>query len=128
MSKTRWAFMMVGSHLEFLWTRAVIFIVSNMSSPLLLAAPSVPRPTGTPASHISGTGAVPPLASFMFDTGQWATLTPLLPNSLTSLLVNQTEWAARTRLLRKPILSRYSATRPFPSFSNWACSPRVSAM
>src|SRR5947199_9520977 len=102
--------MMVGSHLEFLWTRAVIFIVSNMSSPLLLAAPSVPRPTGTPASHISGTGAVPPLASFMFDTGQWATLTPLLPNSLASLLVNQTECAARTRLLMKQHLSRDSAT------------------
>src|SRR2546429_7527553 len=98
--------MIVGSHLEFLWTRAVIFIVSNMSNPLLLAGPSVPRPTGTPASHISGTGAVPPLASFMFETGEWGTLTPRLPDRLASFLVSQTAWAAKTRLLRKPILSR----------------------
>src|SRR2546428_13602693 len=110
--------MIVGSHLAFLWTRAVVFMVSTLSRLLLLAGPSVPRPTGTPASHIAGTGAVPPLASFMFETGERDTLTPFLPSNLTSLLVSQTAWAARTRLLRKPILPRYSATRPFPSFSN----------
>src|SRR5213593_3100233 len=90
-SKTLCAFAIVGSHLCDLWTSAQIFIVSNMSRLLLLAGPSVPNPTETPDSHISGTGATPPPASFMLDTGQCATLTPRLARRLTSLLVSQTE-------------------------------------
>ena len=46
-----------------------------MSRSLLLAAPSVPRPTGTRARRIAGTGAVP-LASFMLLSGLCETPTP----------------------------------------------------
>src|SRR2546422_206648 len=84
-----------------------------MSRLLLLAGPSVPSPTGTPAAHISGTGAAPPLASFMFETGQCATLTPFFPKSDTSLFVSQTECAANTLSHKNPILSRNNPTRIF---------------
>ena len=41
----------------------------------MLAAPSVPRPSATPAARYSGTGAVP-LASFMLLSGLCETPTP----------------------------------------------------
>ncbi len=41
---------------------------------LLLAGPSVPRPTSRPAASMSGTGAMPE-ANFMFDEGLCATQT-----------------------------------------------------
>jgi hypothetical protein len=43
-------------------------IASNMSRSLLLAAPSVARPTETPARKYAGTGATP-LAVFMLLSG-----------------------------------------------------------
>src|SRR5438093_3130410 len=90
-SKNLCAFAIVGSHLYDLWIRAQIFMVSNMSRLLLLAGPSVPKPTETPDSHISGNGATPPPATFILDPGQCATLTPRFPRRVTSLLVSQTE-------------------------------------
>ncbi len=50
-------------------------IASNMSRSLLLAAPSVPRPSATPARRYAVTGAVP-LASFMLLSGLCDTPTP----------------------------------------------------
>ena len=50
-------------------------IASNMSRSLLLAAPSVPSPTVTPAARYFGTGATP-LASFMLLSGLCETPTP----------------------------------------------------
>ena len=43
-------------------------ISSHMSRSLLLAAPSVPKPTRTPAASISATGEMPE-AIFMFEVG-----------------------------------------------------------
>src|SRR2546428_14129775 len=100
--------MIVGSHLEFLWTRAVIFIVSNMSSPLLLAGPTGPSPTGTPASHLSGVGAVPPLPPFQSEKGDSEPLTPFLPNNLNWLLVSQQHCRSEDHLLRNQSLPAHS--------------------
>src|SRR5256885_7849222 len=93
--------MIVGSHLAFLWTRAVVFMVSNMSRLLLLAGPSVPNPTGKPASPISRAGGVPPPARFMFETGEGDNPTPFFPNKLTLLFVSPTAWAGRAPLFKK---------------------------
>src|SRR3972149_1641035 len=65
-----------ASQREDLWRSAATFISWNRSIPLLLIGLSVPRETVTPASNISGSGATPPEASFMFDVGQCDTLTP----------------------------------------------------
>ena len=48
---------------------------SKRSRSLFDAAPSVPIPTVTPASSSSWIGAIP-LASFVFDAGQWTTPVP----------------------------------------------------
>src|SRR5207245_9777374 len=75
---------------------------------------------------VSGTGATPPLASFMFDTGQWATLTPWRARIRTSLSVTQTQWAAVTWSFRKPIFSSHSTGRR-PVLFRWpSTSARVS--
>ena len=57
-----------GSPVLTLCRSAANRIASNMSRSLLLAAPSVPSPTVTPAARYSGTGAMP-LASFMLLSG-----------------------------------------------------------
>jgi hypothetical protein len=63
-----------GSLVTSLCRKAACRAASNMSRSLLLAAPSVPRPTAIPAARIAMTGAVP-LASFMLLSGLWETPT-----------------------------------------------------
>src|SRR3972149_1833142 len=67
---------------------------ANMSTPLFEIGESVPRATVTPSRSISGTGATPPEASFMFDTGQCATATPRFARVRASLIVTHTQCAA----------------------------------
>ena len=62
---------------------AAVRISVNRSRRLLLAAPSVPRPTLTPRARSAATGAMP-LASFRFDDGQCATLAPSRASSSSS--------------------------------------------
>ena len=88
-----------------LWSLAAMSISRNMSRRLLEAAPSVPRPTFTPAFTIAGTGAVP-LANFMFDCGQWATPTLRAARILKSSPFVHTAWAASTRSSSTPRPSR----------------------
>jgi hypothetical protein len=61
-------------------------ISSNMSRESLLAWPSVPSPTFTPALSISSTLATP-TPSLEFDLGQCMTLAPLEPRVLISSAV-----------------------------------------
>src|SRR2546427_496275 len=93
---------------------------------LLEIGESVPRPMTIPSCNISGTGATPPLASFMFETGQWATLTPWRARVRTSFIVIQTQWAAVRPGPRKPIFSSHSTGRKLVSFRWASTSPRVS--
>ena len=57
-----------GSNVATLCSFAAVSISSHMSRSLFEAAPSVPRPTATPARINCGTGATPE-PSFMFDCG-----------------------------------------------------------
>ena len=66
-----------------------------MSRSLLLAAPSVPRPSLAPAARYAGTGAVP-LASFMLLSGLCDTPTPCVTSVAMSSGDTQTPCAART--------------------------------
>src|SRR5574344_1465405 len=68
-SKSSCAVATVGSHLLDFWRSPRIFISANMSRVLLVVFPSVPMDTLTPYFWNSGTGATPPVASFMLDTG-----------------------------------------------------------
>ena len=61
----------------------------------LLAEPSTPRPTRTPASRILRTGAMPE-ASRMFDVGQCATPLPVRAKSAISESFIQTQCACQT--------------------------------
>ena len=81
-------------------------IASNMSRSLLLAAPSVPRPSATPAARYPVTGAVP-LASFMLLSGLCDTPTPRRARVATSSGETQTPCAASVRApVKKPNDSR----------------------
>ena len=66
------------------------------SASLLLAAPSVPSATLTPAASKLVTGQVP-LASFIFDSGQWMTLTPCAATSSISSGSSWVMWTASKR-------------------------------
>ena len=79
-SSTACAGRAVGSPLVPLASSAACRISANMSSRLLLAAPSVPMPTLTPRRPAAATGAMP-LASLRFDDGQCATWQPWLASS-----------------------------------------------
>ena len=76
-----------------------------MSRSLLLAAPSVPRPTATPAARYFGTGAAP-LASFMLLSGLCAMPTARRFRIAMSSSVTQMPCAASVRGPQKPIDSR----------------------
>ena len=58
---------------------------ASRCEPSLLAEPSTPRPTFTPAARYSFTGAIPE-ARRMFEVGQCATPQPCLANVFTSSL------------------------------------------
>src|SRR2546425_5317 len=103
--------MILASHRVALCRSAATFMSKKTSMPLFDIGESVPRPTTTPASSISGTGATPPLASFMLETGQWATLTPHRARARTSFIVTQVQCAAVTRSPRNPIFSSHSTGR-----------------
>ena len=69
-----------GSPWWTLWSFAAVSISWKMSKLLLLAQPSVPKPTLTPAANISGRGATPE-ANFMLLSGLWETPTSLRAKS-----------------------------------------------
>src|SRR3989441_3697910 len=97
-----------------------------MSTPLWLMGLWGPRDTAPPASNISGRGATPPDASFMFDVGRWETFTPWRARVGPSFSVTQTQWAATRRSPRNPIFSSHS-TGLRPVFLRWLyTSVRVS--
>ena len=81
-------------------------IAPNMSRSLLLAAPSVPRPSAMPAARYLVTGAVP-LASFMLLSGLCDTPTPCFFRIWMSSSFTQTPCAASVRGPQKPSDSRY---------------------
>ncbi len=76
----------------------------------LLAEPSTPRPTGTPASSISRTGAMPE-PSRKFEVGQWATPVPVSPKRRISSGDKWTQWASQTSLPSQPSRRRNSTGR-----------------
>ncbi len=78
-----------------------------MLKSLLLAAPSVPNATFTPALSILATGAKPE-ASFKLLSTQWDTPTFRFASNLISLSVSHTQWAADKRSESKPMHSKYS--------------------
>ena len=67
----------------------------------LLALPSTPRPTGTPALSILRTGAMP-LASRMLLHGQWATPVLVAANRLMPSSSSFTQWACHTSWPSQP--------------------------
>ncbi|MOA06052.1 hypothetical protein D3C78_1256730 [compost metagenome] len=69
MRKARWASSAVAEPATALASRAAVRVSPSRSRSLLLAAPSVPTATLTPACHKRSTGQNP-LASFRFDSGQ----------------------------------------------------------
>ena len=71
-SKACAAGMLVASSVVALANRAAKRISVNISCRLLLAAPSVPKPTLMPVFNKLGIGAMP-LPSFALELGQWAT-------------------------------------------------------
>ncbi|MDT4821201.1 hypothetical protein FQZ97_543690 [compost metagenome] len=86
-----------------------------MVAPSLEAEPSTPRPTGTPASRILRTGAMPE-ARRMFEHGQWATPVPVRANSSMPCWSSCTQWACQTSWPTQPRSSAYSAG-VMPNFS-----------
>ena len=97
---------------------AAVRISLNMSRSLLLAAPSVPRATLTPAATSRPTGQKPE-ASFRFDSGQWTTLAPARANSSTSSSSTWVMWTA----------TRVGESRPSPSSRSMGRVPcRLSPM
>src|SRR3990170_1491131 len=84
------AVMDVGSRVETLFSSTAIFMSSIMSWLLLLAAPSRPRLTVTPACvrRCIGEG---PEARYMLLVGLWETLVSVAASILISLSDNQTQ-------------------------------------
>ncbi|VVN34562.1 hypothetical protein PS639_04993 [Pseudomonas fluorescens] len=87
MRSARWASSAVAEPATALASNAAVRVSPSKSRSLLLAAPSVPIATLTPACHKRSTGQKP-LASFRFDSGQWITLVLLsTSNTRSSLLI-----------------------------------------
>ena len=84
------------------WSVAASRISSNMSSRLLQAAPSAPSDTEMPRARISATGAMPD-PSFRFDPGQCRTLTSRSAISACSASSTQTQCAAQSRRVARPV-------------------------
>ena len=125
-SRSSWAVATVGSHLLAFWRRPRVFISANMSSELLVVLPSVPMETFTPFLMNSGTGATPPVASFMLETGQEEMDMPASPMAFTSLMVSHAEWAATPLGPNTPRSASHSPGL-FPVFFLWSLtSPLVS--
>lgn len=80
----------------------------SMWAPSFEALPSTPRPTGTPASRMARTGAMPE-ASRMFEHGQWATPVPVRANSSMPCASSLTQCACQTSRPTQPRSSAYSA-------------------
>ena len=74
----------------------------------LLALPSTPRPTGTPASRKARTGAIP-LARRMLLEGQWATPVPVAAKRAIPEASSFTQCACQTSGPTQPSSSAYSA-------------------
>ena len=72
--------------------------------PSLLAEPSTPRPTFTPAARYCRTGAMPE-ASRMLDEGQWATPVPVRASSGISAAFTHTACACHTSSPTQPSCS-----------------------
>ena len=77
-------------------------------APSLEALPSTPSPTGTPASSMARTGAMP-LASRMLEQGQWATPVPVAAKRAIPAASSFTQWACQTSGPTQPSASAYSA-------------------
>mmetsp|Transcript_23745 Transcript_23745/g.42566 ORF Transcript_23745/g.42566 Transcript_23745/m.42566 type:complete len:225 (+) Transcript_23745:1745-2419(+) len=81
----------------------------------LLADPSTPSPTGTPASRIARTGAIPD-PSLQFEQGQWATPVPVSAKSAISDASSLTQCACQTSCPVQPRSCAYCPGRQ-PNFS-----------
>ena len=113
----------VGSPLVTLASLAAVSISSHSDRSLLEAAPSVPRPTATPAASSAGTGATPE-APFMLDWGQCTTPTLRSASSAISAGVGQIMCAAThpvvedaepRRVLDRPLAVLLRGSTPPPS-------------
>ena len=69
--------------------------------PSLEAEPSTASPTGTPSRSISGIRQTP-LASFILDTGQWATPVPVSARRRSSSSLKWMPWANQTSSPSQP--------------------------
>lgn len=125
-SRSCWAGATVASHLLDFCSRPRVFISANISSELLVLLLSVPTDTLAPLCRSSGSGATPPVASFMFDTAHSETEVPAAARSRTSFMVSHAEWAAMPRSESAPTELSHSAGR-MPVFLLWSfTSPLVS--
>ncbi|CAM5272655.1 hypothetical protein SALBM135S_04801 [Streptomyces alboniger] len=109
-----------------LCTSAAILTAPSRSSVLELTAPSVPRPTVTPASRSSGTRAMPQ-PSFRFDTGQRATAVPARASVAISASVRSTACASSVPGPSTPSESSSSTGRMPCCSVTIATSPAFSA-
>ena len=86
---------------------SAVSISSNMLKSLLLAGPSVPRPTRRPALRSFGMGATP-AAIFMLLCGQWASPASRAFTMAMSSSESHTAWARSVRGPRIPSPSRWA--------------------
>ena len=111
-----------GSRWASFCTRPAHLIVSSMSWLLLLAAPSVPKPTARPARRISTTGAIPE-PKYMLLMGLCDTLTPCRQKISISSGRMRTQCTASTSGPKNPISSRKGTARwPYRAWVAWLSS------
>ena len=134
-SQAVWAGIANGSYKRALCNIAAKRTSSSISALLLLAEPSVPKPTTIPLASISGTGAIP-LANFKLDCGLWATRTDFSFIISISSSVTCTQWAAKQPKSNKPksficaigvlpVAFITFSTSPFVSLKCiWTCAPK----
>ena len=121
----RWAGAAVASRAIALATRLAVRISWIMSRSLLLAAPSVPSATLTPAASSFATGQKP-LASFRLDSGQCTTCAPHSASRPISPSSSAVMCTAMSRGDTSPSRSRRANGRTSPRASASSTSPAVS--
>ena len=92
------------------WASSAWRASASMFEQSLLAEPSTPRPTGTPACSMRRTGAIPE-PSRKFELGQCATPVRVWPKSAISSSLRCTQCASQTSGPSQPSRRRNSTGR-----------------
>ncbi len=124
-SKTVFAFIIVGLWSRGLWISAAFLISLNISKLLLHGAPSAPKETQAPISNNSGILANPE-ANLRFELIQWTILVFVLTSISISSSSRWIQWAKTSFSPVNPNLSKYTIFLIPRSFSTSEISPKFS--